>query len=140
MKVITIKEPYSTLILEGKKTIETRTWKTYHRGPILLHCSKSPKSKLSGCIFAVADLVRIKPMTKYDEKKACCEIYPGAYSWFLENIRPTELKEIKGNLGLWNFDCELREKIPCNNCGFKLKGDEDKCPQCGEKKLWALFG
>lgn len=49
-------------------------------------------------------------MTKEHEKEACCEIYPKANSWFLKNIRPTELKKVKGKLSLWDFDCELREK------------------------------
>jgi hypothetical protein len=111
MKVLTIQEPYATMILEGKKTIETRTWKTNFRGLILLHTSKNPKSKLSGKIFAVAKIVDCKPMIKKDEVKACCEIYPRAYSWFLEEIRPTELKEVKGSLGLWELDCELKEKL-----------------------------
>lgn len=110
MKVLTIKEPWANLILEGKKTIETRTWKTQHRGLILLHASKNPKSKISGCIFAAAKIVDCIPMVKAHESKACCDIYPKAYSWFLEDIKPTELKEVKGKLGLWNFDCDLRCK------------------------------
>lgn len=110
MKVLTIKEPWASLILEGKKTIETRTWNTKYRGLVLLHASQNPKSKISGCIFAAAKIVDVKPMVKEHEDKACCEVYPRAYSWFLEEVRPTELKRVKGNLGLWNFDCELREK------------------------------
>lgn len=140
MKVLTIKEPWASLILEGKKTIETRTWKTNHRGTVLLHASKHPKSKISGCIFAIATIADCKPMTKDHEKDACCEIYPRAHSWFLEDVKPTELKPIKGNLGLWDFDCVVRKKIPCNNCQFKLRGDEEVCPSCGEKLIWALFG
>lgn len=115
MKVLTIKEPWASLILKGEKTIETRTWKTYHRGIILLHASKFPKSKISGCIFATAKLVKIKPMTRYDEKKARCEVYPNAYSWFLENVRPIKPVECKGNLGLWNLkDEKIRLEIKEN--------------------------
>lgn len=110
MKVLTIKEPWASLILSGEKTIETRTWKTKHRGLVLLHASTSPKTILSGKIFAVAEIVDCKPMIKEHEKLACCSIYPKAQSWFLANIKPTELKEVKGKLGLWEFDCELRQK------------------------------
>ena len=46
MKALSIKEPWATLILEGKKTIETRTWKTNYRGEILLCASKNPKSNI----------------------------------------------------------------------------------------------
>lgn len=32
MKVLSIKEPYATLIANGDKLIETRSWKTNYRG------------------------------------------------------------------------------------------------------------
>ena len=47
MKVISIKEPYATLIMEQKKSIETRSWKTNYRGEILIHASQS-SHKMSG--------------------------------------------------------------------------------------------
>ena len=40
MKVLTIKEPYATLIKEQIKGIETRSWKTNYRGEIYIHASK----------------------------------------------------------------------------------------------------
>lgn len=109
MKVLSIKEPYASLILNGKKTIETRTWKTKHRGLILLHASQNPKSKISGNIFAMAKIVDCKPMIKDDERFACCGVYPRAYSWFLDEIKPTILKKFKGKLGLWDLNCEIRD-------------------------------
>ncbi len=110
MKVLTIKEPWASLILEGKKVIETRTWKTKYRGVVLLHASQNPKSDISGKIFAVANIENCLPMIRDDERLACCEVYPNAYSWFLSRIKPTELKEVKGKLGLWEFDCVLKSK------------------------------
>ena len=40
MKAITIKQPYATLIAEGLKEYEFRTWKTKYRGDILIHAGK----------------------------------------------------------------------------------------------------
>jgi len=77
VKAISIKEPWASMIKSGKKTIETRTWKTDYRGKILLCASKNPKSKISGKAFAIADLSDIKPMTKGDIVKACCDVYEG---------------------------------------------------------------
>jgi len=37
MKVITIKQPWATLIAEGIKEYEFRTWNTKYRGEILIH-------------------------------------------------------------------------------------------------------
>ena len=37
MKAITIKQPWASLIVEGIKDIENRTWKTSFRGRVLIH-------------------------------------------------------------------------------------------------------
>ena len=39
MKVLTVKQPWASLIVEGIKDIENRTWKTNYRGRILIHAS-----------------------------------------------------------------------------------------------------
>lgn len=41
MKVLTIKEPWATLIIEGYKHYEFRSWKTNYRGKILIHAGMS---------------------------------------------------------------------------------------------------
>ena len=41
MKVISIKEPFATLIKDGVKVYETRSWKTNYRGEIYIHASMS---------------------------------------------------------------------------------------------------
>ena len=104
MKALSIKEPYASLILQGKKTIETRVWKTKYRGSILLCASQIPKSDISGKAFATAEIIDCRPMIKEDEKLACCEIYPRANSWILKNIKPIEQFEVKGKLRLFKID------------------------------------
>ncbi len=37
MKVLTIKEPWASLIINGYKMYEFRSWKTNYRGKILIH-------------------------------------------------------------------------------------------------------
>lgn len=41
MKVLTIKEPWATLIIDGYKMYEFRSWKTNYRGKILIHSGLS---------------------------------------------------------------------------------------------------
>lgn len=101
MKALSIKGHWAEMILSGKKTIETRTWKTNHRGKILLCASKDPETKLSGCAFAIAEIDNCLPMVKDDEKFACCEIYDNAWSWFLINVTPIKKFRVKGMLGLF---------------------------------------
>lgn len=40
MKVLTVKQPYASLIAEGIKEYEFRTWKTNYRGEFLVHAGK----------------------------------------------------------------------------------------------------
>lgn len=40
MKVITLKQPWSTLVAEGYKKYEFRTWKTNYLGKILINAGK----------------------------------------------------------------------------------------------------
>ena len=104
MRAISIREPWASLILSGEKTIETRTWKTKYRGPVLLCASKNPKSEISGKAFATATIIDCDEMVKGDEKFACCEMYPKANSWFLDDVKPIKTFDIKGQLGLFEIE------------------------------------
>lgn len=37
MRAITIRQPWAELIVLGKKDVENRSWRTRHRGPLLIH-------------------------------------------------------------------------------------------------------
>ncbi len=41
MNVLTLTQPWATLIAVGAKRIETRSWKTHLRGPIAIHAAKT---------------------------------------------------------------------------------------------------
>ncbi|HSG61653.1 MAG TPA: ASCH domain-containing protein, partial [Pseudomonadales bacterium] len=40
MKAITLWQPWASMIAIGCKTHETRSWSTFHRGPIAIHAAK----------------------------------------------------------------------------------------------------
>lgn len=49
MKVLSIRQPWASLIVLGVKRFEIRTWSTEYRGPLLIHASSSvPTSTLLG--------------------------------------------------------------------------------------------
>ena len=45
MKVLSLTEPYATLIKLGKKKIETRSFKTNYRGELYIHASSTKMPK-----------------------------------------------------------------------------------------------
>lgn len=128
MKVISLMEPWASLIKENVKNIETRSWKTNYRGKIYIHASlkKVPKkderinslvSMLKdkdfkyGYIIAEANLVDCLYMdeeliNKVKENKneyLTGEYNVGRYAWILEDVKPlTTPIPAKGSLGIWN--------------------------------------
>ena len=124
MKVLTLKQPWATLIAEGIKKYEFRSWKTKYRGTILIHAGSGidkqeldkyknlgyefPKSK----IIAFVDLVDCLELDENLNKQIIAEnnIAYGnkartGYAWKLKNVKKINYsKEIKGQLGLWNID------------------------------------
>jgi hypothetical protein len=116
MKALSVKQPWAALIGSGQKTIETRTWATRYRGPILICASKTCDMDafmalecdladagqfLTGVTICTADLVDCRPMTADDAAAACCEVYPGAFAWVLSNIKPVAPVAIQGQLGIF---------------------------------------
>ncbi|MCJ7805324.1 ASCH domain-containing protein [Patescibacteria group bacterium] len=110
-KAISLKQPWANLVTSGKKTIETRKWSTNYRGDLVICSSQNPKIEPFGKALCIVELYDIKRMTKGHEKKACIKIYPGAYSWFLRNIRPINPPiNIKGSLGIFDLLLDPTEK------------------------------
>ena len=115
IKALSIREPWISMIADGEKTIETRTWMTSYRGPLLLVGSKKPDlcsglrsarkdGPYAGKAACMAYLVGCRPMTKVDETAACCEAYPRAKAWLLANIARVEPVYVTGKQGLYNVE------------------------------------
>jgi hypothetical protein len=45
MKVLSLLQPWATLVMIGAKQFECRTWKTAHRGPMVIHASAKRPAK-----------------------------------------------------------------------------------------------
>lgn len=51
MKVLTLTQPWATLVAIGAKKIETRSWWTSHRGPLAIHAAKGFPAWARGLIY-----------------------------------------------------------------------------------------
>ena len=40
MKALSLTQPWATLVASGRKQVETRSWTTSYRGPLLIHAAK----------------------------------------------------------------------------------------------------
>lgn len=127
MKVLTLKQPWATLVAEGIKKYEFRSWRTSYRGKILIHAGsgidkeamkKYEKMDLSFPSKKLLAVVEIKDCLKLDKELnekiisekniAYGNKYREGYAWELTNIKKINYnKEVKGKLGLWNIDISL---------------------------------
>lgn len=129
MKAISLKQPWATWIREGHKTIESRTWSTKHRGPLLICASKQPDHYAMagrqprdfplGCMICVAELVDCRLMTRDDEEAARCMWESGRWAWILKHVRSVKQVPIKGQLGLYDVADELIEPFE----GLTVQGE-----------------
>lgn len=131
MKAITIKQPWATLIAEGYKEYEFRTWKTKYRGDILIHAGKGMDKKAMerfkhlnleypvGQIIAkaiITDCVKVDDRLRDVLAKKDPIVYKGVinktsndwdgYGFKLENIEKINPIEVNGKLSLWDYDYE----------------------------------
>ena len=130
MKVISLLEPWASLVKEQVKLIETRSWATKYRGELYIHASKKKLTKnnlqeyskqikllknpnfLYGYIIAKCNLVDCKIMTeefikeikKNSNEYLCGEYKVGRYGWILKDVEILK-KAIpaKGQLGIWEY-------------------------------------
>ncbi|WP_308745218.1 ASCH domain-containing protein [uncultured Bacteroides sp.] len=128
VKVLTVKQPWASLIVHGIKDIENRSWRTNFRGRILIHASGSHGRKFSVDLTDAqtkAAFATIAKETMFGnmpfgsiigsvEIVDCVQNHPsiwadnGVYHWVLANpiLFEKPIENVKGKLGLWNYDWE----------------------------------
>ncbi|HAB67373.1 MAG TPA: hypothetical protein DCE23_08400 [Firmicutes bacterium] len=126
MKVLTLKQPWASLVANGYKVYEFRSWKTKYRGEILIHAGCGvdkewlekvkdygidfPKKKIL-CKVVLEDCIEIddklnKEILKLDKNVYGEKIRDG-YAWKLGKVTKLEIEEkVNGQLGIWNYDVD----------------------------------
>lgn len=127
MKVLTIRQPWATLIAEGLKEYEFRTWNTMYRGDLLIHAGKGIDKEAmkrfsdynleypTGCIIAKVTLTdsiyvddgfikKIGPTNPLVYRGIINKGTWDGYGFKLENVEKIDPIFINGKLGLWDYD------------------------------------
>lgn len=126
MKVLTVKQPWATLIIQGNKRFEFRSWQTKYRGDLLIHAGKGidkeamkrlakylpeelPYGKILGKVKLV-DCIKMSPEFKELLLKENSDIYTKSsfkenYGWQITDVEVFENPiEAKGHLSLWEYN------------------------------------
>lgn len=123
MKVLTVKQPFASLIANGYKKYEFRSWKTKYRGELYIHAGNGiDKTRmdmvkeyeldyLNGYIIAKVNLIdcilvdeKMNEQLQKENPKVYTHDYTGFYAWKLENVEIlTNPIKTGGKLSIWNY-------------------------------------
>lgn len=135
MKAITIKQPWASLIVNGVKDIENRTWQTKFRGLVLVHAGAA-KARFNFTSLQHQELNRLNLRRWYDREQIksaiigsveivdCVINHPSIwaerttqmspkniYNWVLVNpVLFPEHIPAKGKLSFWDYPNILAEQ------------------------------
>lgn len=122
-RILSIHQPYAELIVQGRKLVENRTWKTPFRGILWIHAGKTdtrlsrnafltyPEMKLGGIVGAVRlvdclDFGSVAGMYPFLKDHRHLE---GPECWILRDAVRVPFMELRGLQGIWHdqnvFDC-----------------------------------
>ena len=124
MKALSVRQPWASMIAQGHKTIEWRSWRTHYRGPLLICSGKTPDDIyydynpddvkhiwLLGVAVATVELVDVRPFElERDAGAALMEpdepLSVRGFAWVLENpVAVPGNPPVRGKQGL--FEVEL---------------------------------
>lgn len=102
MYALSVKQPYAEQIASGQKRIEYRTWKTNHRGPLLIVASKGAadggEHLPRGVAICVVEVVKV---TGAD----------GDYKWHLAQPQRVQPEPVRGYAALYTVQEERIVKV-----------------------------
>jgi len=121
MKTLSIRQPWADLIIQGRKTLELRTWAVKYRGPLAIHASQTvereaclvhgldPDQVTTGAVIGIVDLVEIIELDEasYASRRAehlTDDRWAGGrlYGWRLTNPCPLAVPlPMHGRMGLF---------------------------------------
>jgi ASCH domain len=113
-RVLSIRQPWATLIIEGIKPVENRTWRVDYRGPILIHASLHRDAGLIaqhglkaselefGAVIGRVDLIDIT------EDHPSPYYVPGNFAWVFANPRRIEPIPMRGQLRMFTAHLPLK--------------------------------
>jgi hypothetical protein len=125
MKALSFRQPWAELVLQGRKTMDLRTYTTQYRGRIAIHASQTveaesahrhgfePEALDSGALVGTVELVEVIPLDEAayeahrEEHLAGRGYREGMFGWLL--ARPERLPQpipARGRTNLFNVDLD----------------------------------
>jgi len=118
-RALSLRQPWAWLVVNGLKDVENRSWRTNHRGPLLIHASRTIEKQavdnmrpycqaklginldeqlLTGGIIGVVEV------TDCLRKHLSTWYVAGNWAWVLKNPRRLPFRECKAVVGFFTPD------------------------------------
>jgi hypothetical protein len=127
MKALSVRQPWAWAIVHGIKTVENRSRPTRHRGPLVIHASRSRRSLAGdysdllpglppveelafGALVGVVEVVDCVPVTEVEGDPFAV----GPWCWLLRQARGIRPVPFKGQVAL--FDVPENLVVPPHRC------------------------
>lgn len=126
MRALSIRQPWVSLILAGRKKIETKSTTTKRRGRVFLHASATmgpseraaairegldpdtlPRGAIVGSVDII-DSVRAEDLEVSANERRVGDYSPGRWGWKLDDVRALPKPvPAKGALSFWNVPDDI---------------------------------
>jgi len=107
MRAITIHQPWAELIVRGEKDVENRSWRTHHRGPLLIHAG-ARADDASFAEHGVPDaaersgIIGVVELVECTQERTSRWHQEGSWGWYLTGARRFKKPiPLKGRRGLF---------------------------------------
>ena len=116
LRALSLRQPWAWLVVNGYKDIENRSWRTTHRGPLLIHASLTkttlqadlrrvkedygivvPENLEFGGVVGVVDVVDCL------KKSGSRWHFRGSWGWVIANPRRLPFRRCKGAVGFFRL-------------------------------------
>ena len=132
-KVLSVRQPYASLLVSGIKDVENRSRRTNYRGTVLIHAGVKVHDVVSFLKtrheFTVEEIAMMTQMNEVDENDLfgcivgsveivdCVQNHPsewaerGQWHWVCQNAKvfAQPVRNVKGRLGLWDWEGSINE-------------------------------
>ncbi len=126
MKALSLWQPYASLIALGAKTIETRSWATSYRGPLVILAAKKWNADIAGDCHRCGNVLRANCFEIPSDRNrrigllpwestlghivACCELADCRPMQWAPRHKPLDAEF--GTFGPGRFGWDLRNVVP----------------------------
>ena len=121
-RALSLRQPWAWLVVNGHKDIENRSWRTNHRGLLLIHASSNRSITSPRNLATIEKKYRVRLPRDFDfggivgvvDVVDCVKTHAskwktrGSWGWVLRNPRKLPFRKCKGAVGFFKIHNQIK--------------------------------